>query len=225
MKLMILDLDDTLLDNKDLDLDSFKYIIKTFNLKKIDDLQIIKWRKKGMIAKNILKRMISNKKNVDLESCIKRRLIYLKHGEKKLKLVKSRNAVIDTLKEIKKHDYFIVITTSRENKNLVKKIIQYVRISPYIDKIYCNENYKQIYNMTLKDRIVLKEKLYNLALQDFNKISNKKIIVIGNLKADIIASKRLKITPIGIKGTYRFDSGIFKLTKTIEDFQDILNFL
>ena len=102
MKWLILDLDDTLLDNKDLDLDSFRYIVKTFNLKKIDDLQIIKWRKKGMVAKNILKRMISNKKNVDLESCIKRRRKYLKHGEKKLKLIKSRDAVIDTLKEIKK---------------------------------------------------------------------------------------------------------------------------
>jgi len=225
MKLLILDLDDTLIDNKDLDLDSFRYIIKTFNLKKIDDLQIIKWRKKGMVAKNILKRMINNKKNIDLENCIKRRLRYLKHGENKLKLIKSRNAVIDTLKEIKKRDYSVVITTSRENKNLAKKIVQYIRISPYIDKIYCNENYNQIYNMTLKDRITLKEKLYNLALQDFNKNSNKKIIAVGNLKADIIASKRLKITPIGIKGTYRFDSGIFKLTKTIEDFQDILNFL
>ena len=222
---MILDLDDTLLDNKDLDLDSFRYIVKTFNLKKIDDLQIIKWRKKGMVAKNILKRMINNKKNVDLESCIKRRLKYLKHGEKKLKLIKSRDAVIDTLKEIKKRNYIIVITTSRENKNLVKKIVQYIRISPYIDKIYCNENYKQIYNMTLNDRIFVKEKLYNLALQDFKKINNKKIIVVGNLKADIIASKRLKNTSIGIKGSCRFDSVIFKLTKTIEDFQDILNFL
>jgi len=225
MKLLILDLDDTILDNKDLDLDSFKYIIKTFNLKKIDDLQIIKWRKKGMLAKNILKRMINNKKNIDLESCIKNRLKYLKHGEKNLKLVKSRNAIINTLKEIKKRDYFVVITTSRENKNLVKKIIQYIGISSYIENIYCNENFKQIYNMTLKDRIDLKEKLYNLALQDFNKISNKNTIAVGNLKADIIASKRLKITPIGIKGSYRFDSGIFKLTKTIKDFQDILNFL
>ncbi len=225
MKLLILDLDDTILDNKDLDLDSFKYIIKTFNLKKIDDLQIIKWRKKGMLAKNILKRMINNKKNIDLESCIKKRLKYLKHGEKNLKLVKSRNAIINTLKEIKRRDYFVVITTSRENKNLVKKIIQYIGISSYIENIYCNENFKQIYNMTLKDRIDLKEKLYNLALQDFNKISNKNAIAVGNLKADIIASKRLKITPIGIKGSYRFDSGIFKLTKTIKDFQDILNFL
>lgn len=225
MKLLILDLDDTLLDNTNLDLDSFRYIIKTFNLKKIDDFQIIKWRKNGMLAKNIIKRMIKNKSNIDLKNCIKSRLKYMKHGENKLKLVKPKNSVIDTLKEIKKRNYTIVIATSRENKNLVKKIIEFIRISQYIDKIYCNENYKPIYNMTLKDRILLKEKLYNIILQDYNKINNKKIIAIGNLKADIIASKRLKITPIGIKGSYRFDSGIFKLTKTIDNFKDILKFL
>jgi len=225
MGLIIIDFDDTLIDNTYLDLDSFRHIIKIYNLSPIKDNVIIKWRKNGMLAKNILKRLLKNQKNISLNNCIKMRLEYLKKGHGGINLVKRRTGVRKTLQEMKKQGFFIVVITSRENKKIVKKIIKNLQLNRYIDNIYSASDIKNS-EINLKDCIELKKYLYELALQGYqSKIKKQKVIAIGNLKADIIAAKKLKIKPIAIKGSYRYDSGISKLAKTIENFQDVLSIL
>ena len=225
MGLLIIDFDDTLIDNTNLDLDSFRYIAKTHNLANIEDNVIIKWRKNGMLARNILKRLLKNQKDTSLNDCIKIRLEYLKRSDGGINLAKIRLGVRSTLHEIKKRGYFIAVITSRENKTIVEKIIKNLQLSGYIDNIYCASDI-QNNKINLKDCIELKKHLYELALQEYlPKIKKQKVVAIGNLKADIIAAKKLKIKPIAIKGSYRYDSGISKLAKTIENFQEVLNIL
>lgn len=225
MELIIIDFDDTLIDNTYLDLDSFRHIAEIYNLSNIDDNVIIKWRKNGMVARNILKRLLKNQKNISLNNCIKIRLEYLKKGNGGINLAKIRTGVRKTLQEIKKRGYFVAVITSRENKTIVKKIIKNLQLSSYIDNIYSASDI-QNNKINLKDCIELKKCLYELALQEYlPKIKKQKVIAIGNLKADIIAAKKLRIKPIAIKGSYRYDSGISKLAKTIENFQDVLNIL
>lgn len=223
--LVLVDFDDTLIDNTNLDLDSFRHIAKLHNLVNIEDNIIIKWRKNGMLARNILKHLLKNQKNISLNNCIKIRLDYLKKGGGGINLVRIRTGAITTLQEIKKRGYFVAVITSRENKIIVRKIIKNLQLSSYIDSIYCASDI-QNNKIELKDCIELKKHLYNLALQEYlPKIKKQKVIAIGNLKADIIAAKKLKIKPIAIKGSYRYDSGISKLAKTIENFQDALSIL
>lgn len=223
--LVILDLDDTVIDNTMLDLDSFHHIVKINNLSFIDDDTIVRWRKNGMVAKNILQRLIKERRDISLNICIKKRLEYLKTGAGGIRLVKIRSGVKNTLEQIKRKGYFVAIVTSRQDKTIVKKIIRKVQLVNQIDKIYCASDIidKKI---DLKNCIELKKSLYKLVLKNhLAKLTDKKVIVVGNLRADVIAAKQMKIKPIAIKGSYRFDSGISKLCKTITNFDELLNIL
>ena len=223
--LLIIDFDDTLIDNTKLDLDSFHYIAKIYNLSAINDNTIMRWRKNGMIAKNILCRLFGERYDMPLDVCVKKRLEYLKRGGGGLRLVRIRRGAKDTLKQLRKVGYSIVVVTSRDDKTVVKKIIKNLYLDNLIDSIYCASDITAK-NANLKNCVELKKRLYRLALKDhIADTTSKKVIVIGNLKADVIAAKSLKIKPIAIKGSYRFDSGISKMCKTITNFKELVNIL
>jgi len=225
MPLIIIDFDDTLIDNTKLDLDSFHYVIKNHHLKKITDTKIIRWRKNGMLAKNILNRL-KTKKSDTLENCVSDRLDYLKKGGGGVSLITLREGVKETLEKIKKMKYFVVVVTSRENKTIVKKTLHYLKIEQFIGKIYSSSDYLEIHKNKFSDCIEIKTQLYKLVLKkNSSKIDRKKVIVVGNLKADIIAANKLKLSSIAIKGSYRFDTGISNLAVSISNFNCILNYL
>ena len=123
-------------------------------------------------------------------------------------------------------DYFVVIVTSRDDKSIVQKTIKFLKIDQFIDKIYCYSDFKKTKKRVPKDYVELKTYLYKLSLKEnHSKIGEKKVLVVGNLKADIIAAKNLKLESVAIKGSYRFDAGISKMTSVVCDFNSILNYL
>ncbi|MDE1764003.1 MAG: HAD family hydrolase [Thaumarchaeota archaeon] len=223
MRLVIFDLDDTLIDNTLLDIDSFMHILNLFSLPRINDKTIIRWRRNGMIAKNIFLRLMKKKDRKLLETCLKTRLQYLARGGGGLGLVKEKKDARKVLCEIKQDGHFIVIVSSRKDRSIIKKILEKLGVKRYVDSIYCAENC-----MDLKERqstIGLKVRLYRLALSDYKSLVTEKPIAVGNLKSDIVAAKKLKITALAIRGSYRFDSGISKEAKVIEKLDQILEFL
>lgn len=222
MKLVIFDFDDTIIDNSLLDIDSFEYVSNLYKLPKNSQKQIIRWRKNGMLADNIFKRILKNRKQPSLEKCVKTRLEYLARGEG-LDLIRPKEGAVKTFHEIKKQGNVIVIVTTRNQKRIVKNILKKIRLDKYVDEIFCETDHSQLQNQSM-NYVKLKENLYKLALEKTNH-KTEKSIVIGNLKSDIIAAKKLKITPFAIKGSYRFDSGISKLAKTIDSLPDVLKFL
>ena len=178
-----------------------------------------------MLAKNIINRL-KTKKSDTLENCVKDRLAYLKNGGGGVSIITLHEGVYETLEKIKKMGYFIVMVTSRENKSIVKKTVQYLKIEHFIGDIYSSSDYMRIKKKKFNNYVELKNNLYKLALKNNHaRIGQKKVIVIGNLKADIIAAKKLKLFSIAIKGTYRFDSGISKLGPTVSNFNSILHYL
>jgi len=223
--LIIVDFDDTVIDNTKLDLDSFHYIAKIYNLPSIDYDIIVSWRKNGMLARNILHRLIKERKDITLDVCVKKRQEYLKIGGGGIKLVKIRSGVKNTLEQIKRRGYYITIVTSRQDMAVIKKIVRNLQLDNQIDKIYCALDITDK-EIDLKNCIEVKKSLYKLALNEYlPKLISKKVIAIGNLRADVIAAKQMKIKPVAIKGSYRFDSGISKICKTITNFDELLNIL
>lgn len=223
--LIIVDLDDTIIDNTRLDLDSFRYISKFYNLSFIDDKTIVRWRKNGMLAKNILQRLFVEKNHMLLDICVRKRLEYLKSGGGGIRLVNIRSGVKNTLEQIKRRGYFVTIVTSRQDIMIVKKIVKNLQLNNQIDKIYCASDITNK-EIDLKNCIEIKKSLYKIALKEYlPKLTSKKVIAVGNLRADVIAAKQMKIKPIAIKGSYRFDSGISKICKTITNFDELLNIL
>jgi len=222
-KLIIFDFDDTLLDNTLIDIESFNFLSKKYGLLKIKDKKIISWRKNGMLAKNIIKNMIKNKKNVLLNDCIKERLEYLRN-DGGVELSREKENAKKVLQELKKQGNYNIIVSNRENKKFIIKILKKLHISLYINAVYC-----KTYNEKKKikiDNIKLKEELYRKVISDLESKHNiSNVIVVGNLKSDIIAAKKLKIRTIGIKGSFRYDSGLSKITHTIENLEDLLSSL
>ena len=105
-KLIIFDFDDTLTDNTLRDVESFNFIIRKFNLPKIDFNQIIRWRSYGMLSHNILKRLLQSNEKLLLERCINARLNYLNKLYVYTNFVKLKPDVIRTLDILKKKESY-----------------------------------------------------------------------------------------------------------------------
>lgn len=226
MRLIIFDFDDTIIDNTLLDLDSFRYLTKNYRLDFIDDQKILRWRRKGMLAKNIIKKMTQKNKNYELELLIKARLDYLKKGGLGLKLVRPKPCVNAVLRKLKEDGYHIVIATSRTNFPIIKKILKKIQVDEFIDSVYYFQHFVRNKSKYPENYNQLKKNLYELAISDYEMKSKiDRTIVVGNLKSDIIPAIELKIENFAIKGSYRFDTGIKKLTKTLESLDELFRYI
>jgi len=129
----------------------------------------------------------------------------------------------DTTKRLTKNN-IITVVTSRKNKFLVLKILKKLHFKPFIDNVYCATDCKKN-NFPIQNNIKLKKCLYQLAINDNSVQAKEKTIVIGNLTEDIIAAKNLKVIPVAVRGSYRYDFGISRLSDTIRELPEILKFL
>ena len=219
LKLLLVDLDDTLIDNTDADVESFRYVLTKFGIMSPTRQQIIQWRKNGMFAKNMFKKIIKKDSHL-LQKCVKLRLEFLKNG-KNLKYLKPKNDSYSSLEKIKSKytDIIIVVVTSRMYKKDVYKILKQCKLNKFVNGVFCADDVEM---NGVQDYAKLKEKLYTLAMIKFNQ-KKTETMAIGNLKTDIIAGKNLKIKTRGIKGSYRIDSGMKNLTETFESLTAIIS--
>jgi len=224
MYFIIFDFDDTIVDNTYLDVDSFQKICRLYNLPVISKNQIIRWRKNGMLAKNIFMKIIVNQNNTKIDICVKKRLEYLSKGGGGIRFAKMKHNVYKTFYKIKKGKNIVVVITTRENKSIVKEILKKFKIEIYVDKIYTARDSK-VKVKTTQDYVKLKVDLYKKALSEFNFKKKEKALVIGNLKTDILAAKKVGLFPIAVKGSYRWDLGIKKMSTCINDISDVIKFL
>ena len=68
IRLIIFDFDDTITDNFMLDLKSFYFTCKQFNINLPTKNKILKFRRKGLLANDISKHLVGNSKKIDLDS-------------------------------------------------------------------------------------------------------------------------------------------------------------
>lgn len=224
MTLILFDLDDTLIDNTLYDIDSFEYVAKQFKFRKFSNDSIIQWRKHGMLAKNILKKLIRTNNKLLLQDCVKQRITYLDSGGSGTKLIKLKPDVYETLQILKKKKYNMAIVSARKHKPSIQNILKKFNVDDCFKKIYCASDYKD-YSHKITN-ITLKEELYKMALLDFNKNpKHEKVFLIANLKSDFIPAKKLSIKGIGIRGSYRFDSGLSKMVVTVNFMSEIFRHL
>jgi len=203
-KLIIFDFDDTLTDNTLRDVESFNFIIRKFNLPKIDFNQIIRWRSYGMLSHNILKRLSQSNEKLLLERCINARLNYLNKLYVYTNFVKLKPDVIRTLDILKKKNHILVVNS-------------------YFKKVYGKKD-RRLVMKTTKDILEFKRITYKQILLDFNFLKKiNDVLVIGNLKTDIIPANELKIKSIMIKGSFRFDRSHQIICHKIKKFDEILS--
>jgi len=193
IKIIILDFDDTLINNKLLDFQSFKQTSIKLDYYVPKLVEISNLRKKNFLAKEIIKCIIKKSKNNNTIKFWEERKKFLESKES-LKYISLRPHSKVFLKKLKKHNIIVIIATLRKNKKILELFFEKERAMSYIDSIF-NLKDKTIDRRKLSNAIKIKNDLYNQILKSYNFKSNE-ILSIGDSKADYKAAKSFKINHI-----------------------------
>ncbi len=213
-RLLLLDLDDTILDNKLADIESFRRVLKDYRIRPPASSEIMRWRKNGMLAGNIFKRAVRNDPEL-AQRCASSRLEFLR-DDKNIVLLRPKPDAYSALKRIS-GSLKIAIVTARTGEGGVQEILRRCRLHEFVDRVLCEED---VGDGGYADYAGLKEGLYRLAIRKTG-CKKTETVVVGNLKSDIVAGKRLGLKTYGIKGSYRYDSGLKGITDTFEDLESV----
>ena len=83
IRLIVFDFDDTITDNFLLDLKSFYFTCKQFDVKLPTKNKILKFRRAGLLANDISKQLVGNSDKIDLDSFITYRKRFLENNSVK----------------------------------------------------------------------------------------------------------------------------------------------
>ena len=178
--LVIIDFDDTIINNSRLDYMSFKIIALKFNCYVPSKKEIINLRKKNLLAKEII--ALIHKKS-------KKKFNQKNFWIERNKFLKSKDSLEyfilqphfkKTLKILKRFRIPIVITSLRKQKKIIELYIKSLYIDDYFEQVFCNEDsFRNTRN--LKIAFLTKKKIYNEIL---NKYKPKNALSVGNSITD-----------------------------------------
>jgi len=217
IELMIIDFDDTLIDNKVLDYRSFTTICKKFNCYIPTKSEIYFLRQRGYLAQDIIDWIYDRSKNgFDRKYFLNLRRRVLE-SRCSINFLRLRPHVRYILKMCKKNKIKIVIATLRKKERIIKLFLKKEKIDSNIDMIYNVKN--KINTRKLPNAIKEKKKIYKKIIQRYD-IDTKRIVSIGDAKADLIAAKTYEIKHL------MFDKSHYtKKSHTINSFIEIKRFI
>lgn len=192
------DFDDTLVNNHDVDFQSFNIILKKHGLPLLRRRNLLSLRKKGLLAEDIFK-SIAKESNILIKE--RKNLLSKEAVWKHLKL---NRGVKKTLRRIKSRGDDIIIITKKK-KDLVKRILVSMKISVFIDGIYTSER---------KHKIILEFR---------NKFPKRGMIFVSDSEEDIIPVKRLGLKTYFFYNDYKDIKNLRKISKVITSLDEILD--
>jgi len=225
IKLIIFDFDDTLIDNKILDFQSFKQISIKLDGYVPNITEITKLREKNFLARTIIKWLFKkSRRKYNTKKFWEERVKFLE-SKNSLKYISLRPYSKILLRKLKKHNITIVICTLRKNKKNLELFLDKETIKPFIDSIF-NLKDKTIETRNLSNAIKIKQELFNLIMKSYNFNSNE-ILSIGDSYADYEAARRNKIYHIILKTNNNLSknskTNIFTFKELNSKFESIIN--
>ena len=210
-KLIIFDLDGTLIDSaSDLTI-SINFMLKKLDKKTFLEKEIRSWLGDG--ARELVKRALKkSSEDEEFQTALK---IFLSHYEKNYcNLTKLYPNVFQTLKILKEQGYILSIVTNKP----------YKFVKPILKKLNILENFSLILG---GDSLPLKKPDPSPLLEvckHFN-IPTSKAVMIGDSKNDILAAKSAGIECIALTYGYNFNEDINKYNpnKKIDNILEIFN--
>jgi len=218
IKLIILDFDDTLIDNNLLDFQSFKQTSIKFNGYVPTKREIITLRKKKILAREIIQWLLKKSKNkYSAKKFWNERTKFLE-SETSLKYISLRPYSRIFFKKLKKYKLIVVIATLRKNKKNLELFFEKENIKLNIDAIF-NLKDKTIEIRKLSNAIKIKQDLFH-CIQHSYRFKPNEILSIGDSFADYHAAKKCNINHIIFKSKTELSK---KSSNSIYSFKD-LNF-
>ena len=202
-KMVIFDLDGTLVETSKSILNSFRYVERKMNLPHLIDSNSHK------LMGLPLKQIYSNYYNLDSDKCVQAIALYRSRYNRYCKReVYLYDNTIETLEYLKNKNYILNVCTLKR-EDLAIKILKHLNIYKYFNRVYGIDN-----NDTLS-----KVDLINKCL-DNNKLENNKVILIGDSMSDINASIETKIDII----LACYGHGIIKIRESnVKNYLDEIN--
>ncbi len=136
IKLVIFDFDDTIIDNKNLDYQSFRQVSMNLNGYMPTKINISKLRKENYLAIEIVNWLLKKSKNRFIVTHFWEERLKFLESKKSLKYISLRPYSKLFLKKLKKHNIIVIIATLRKNKKILELFIENEGIMPYIDSIF-----------------------------------------------------------------------------------------
>ena len=154
--LVIFDFDDTIVDNSKLDYMGFKIPCQRLDINFPTKSELIIYRKKGMIAKEIIQ-IFSNDK-IKINKFLKLRKDFLKNESfNYLKVKPYSNFVFQKLKKNNE----LIISTANNNPKMINKFLNENNLNRYFKKVFSiNDLGIKLENNNFSNRILIKEIIY-----------------------------------------------------------------
>lgn len=228
LKLIIFDLDDTLINNRMVDYHSFVDVLIKFGLEPIKPVDLYALRKQGLSADELLATLIDSDlaklyKQVQLA---RRRL--LNSGVLWRRYAKPFPQVKKLLQQLKNDGLSIAIVTIRRDHALITQLLDSFQLGQLVDFLYCRDDYASFAKARQSSGYWYNLKVagYKTSLSKFG-VSQETALVIGDDPSDIEAALASNISVIRVRNAYKDLAfvGLGKKIKTVASVAYLRRFL
>ena len=200
IRLIIFDFDDTITDNFLLDLKSFYFTCKQFDVKLPTKNKILKFRREGLLASDISKHLVGNSNKIDLDSFIIHRKKFLENNS--VKYLRLKKNIKKLFSFIKTKEIKIVICSANKHKFIIEDFLKINKIFHKFSKILTMAELGfTIDNSSFSNRVLIKKSLLHNILKKFN-ISTNEIVFVGNSLEDLQSANYFGIPFIYFQNNY-----------------------
>lgn len=214
IKLIIFDFDDTITDNSKLDLYSFLIPCKKLDLKEPTTTTITSLRKKGYLAKDIVKKIIQYKNRQFLyDEFIRMRNEYLE-SRMSLRYLKLQNDTKSLLHTLQQKKITCVLSSANKNKDKVLQFLQINHIKKYFSKTYFMDDLCfKIDNSNEENRILIKKSLLHKIIKH-QSVNHNEVIYVGNSIEDLEAANYFRLPFVYYQNHYLKKLDNYDIIKT-----------
>ena len=200
IRLIIFDFDDTITDNFLLDLKSFYFTCKQFDVKLPTKNKILKFRREGLLASDISKHLVGISNKIDLDSFIIHRKKFLENNS--VKYLRLKKNIKKLFSFIKTKEIKIVICSANKHKFIIEDFLKINKIFHKFSKILTMAELGfTIDNSSFSNRVLIKKSLLHNVLKKFN-VSTNEIVFVGNSLEDLQSANYFGIPFIYFQNNY-----------------------
>lgn len=202
IRVVIFDFDDTLIDNRVSDYQGFLIPCIRLGLSLPTVREIYRFRKKGLLAKDIAKHILNHSKKyflLDRFLSIRRNFINSMNSNRYFRL-KKRTKLL--LKFLKRKEIKCFICSVRKNRKLVHEFLKNEKILKYFDGIHLMVDLSfNIENNTPSKKALIKSRLIQKVMKDYS-FKPVEVIFVGNSEEDIKSASKTRVKFIFYKNSY-----------------------
>lgn len=204
LRLIIFDLDDTLIDNREVDYQSFALTCQAHQIHAPSRNRLLHYRNQGMTAEEIIHMLWGEKHLPVLNQIKKQRLKLLASGDLWLHLALPFPGVVNLLKDLERKKIQVAIVTIRKNRRLIEQLLKKIDCWKCINFLFCGDDMPDLSGLKthVGDAFKFKKAGYKKAMKNF-KVESKQTLVIGDDPDELRAALDLHMSCVRVRNPYK----------------------